>query len=67
MVALAIAETKKTGSFALPGIGKLILSRRKARTGRSPATGKQTKIRAKTVVKMKIAKASKDAIVPTKK
>jgi DNA-binding protein HU-beta len=64
--ALAIAEVKKAGSFVLPGIGKLVLSKRKARMGFNPATGEQIKIPAKTVVKMRIAKACKDAIVPPK-
>ena len=64
---LAVSETKKSGSFTLPGIGKMVLSRRKARMGRNPATGEPIKIPAKTVVKMRIAKAAKDAIVPSKK
>ena len=64
---LAIAETKKTGSFTLPGIGKLVLVKRKARMGRNPATGATIKIPAKTVVRMRIAKAAKEAIVPPKK
>jgi DNA-binding protein HU-beta len=63
---LAIAETKKAGAFTLPGIGKLVLSKRKARIGRNPATGEEIKIPAKTVVKMRIAKACKDAIIPKK-
>jgi DNA-binding protein HU-beta len=67
VAALAIAETKKAGSFTLPGIGKLVLSRRKARKGFNPATGEQIDIPAKTVVKMRIAKACKEAIVPPKK
>ena len=67
VAALAVSETKKTGSFTLPGIGKLVLVRRKARMGRNPATGKAIKIPAKTVVKMRIAKAAKEAIVPGKK
>jgi len=67
IAALAIAETKKAGSFVLPGIGKLVLVKRKARLGRNPATGAEIKIPAKTVVKMRIAKACKDAIVPPKK
>jgi DNA-binding protein HU-beta len=67
MASLAIAETKKAGSFVLPGIGKLLLSKRKARIGPNPATGEQINIPAKTVVKMRIAKACKDAIVPSKK
>ncbi len=66
VAALAIAETKKAGSFTLPGVGKLVLSKRKARMGRNPATGEEIKIPAKTVVKMRIAKACKDAIVPPK-
>ena len=64
---LAVSETKKTGSFTVPGIGKLVLVKRKARMGRNPATGKAIKIPAKTVVKMRIAKAAKEAIVPRRK
>jgi DNA-binding protein HU-beta len=64
---LAVSETKKTGSFTLPGIGKLVLVKRKARMGRNPATGEAIKILAKTVVKMRVAKAAKEAIVPGKK
>jgi DNA-binding protein HU-beta len=67
VAALAVSETKKTGSFTLPGIGKLVLAKRKARMGRNPATGATIKIPAKTVVKMRIAKAAKEAIVPPKK
>ena len=67
MAALGIAETKKAGVFTFPGIGKLVLVRRKARVGRNPATGEPINIPAKTVVKMRIAKACKEAIVPPKK
>jgi len=67
VAALAVSETKKTGSFSLPGIGKLVLVKRKARMGCNPATGATIKIPAKTVVKMRIAKAAKEAIVPSKK
>ena len=67
MAAFAIAETKKAGAFAFPGIGKLVLVKRKARVGRNPATGEPINIPAKTVVKMRIAKSCKDAIVPPKK
>jgi DNA-binding protein HU-beta len=67
VAALAVSETKKTGSFTLPGIGKLVLVKRKARMGRNPATGATIKIPAKTVVKMRIAKAAKEAIVPGKR
>jgi DNA-binding protein HU-beta len=65
--ALAAKETKGTGEFTLPGIGKLVKQKRKARKGRNPATGEQIKIPAKTVVKMRLAKAFKDAVVPPKK
>ena len=64
---LAISETKKVGEFTLPGIGKLVKAKRKARMGRNPATGDAIKIPAKTVVKMRLAKACKDSIVPPKK
>ena len=64
---LAVSETKKVGSFTLPGIGKLVLVKRKARMGRNPGTGEPLKIPAKTVVKMRIAKAAKEAIVPGRK
>ena len=63
----ALAETRKNGVFGLPGIGRLVKSNRKARMGRNPATGEAIKIPAKTVVKFRVAKAVKDAIVPGKK
>ena len=52
--------------FTLPGIGKLIVVRRKARMGRNPATGESIRIPAKTVLKFRIAKACKDAVTPGK-
>jgi DNA-binding protein HU-beta len=63
---LAIRETKKNGVFILPGIGRLVRAERKARVGRNPATGEAIKIPAKKVVKFRIAKSVKDAIVPPK-
>jgi DNA-binding protein HU-beta len=64
---MAIAETKKNGVTVLPGIGRLVRVDRKARMGRNPATGEAIKIPAKKVVKFRVAKAVKDAIVPPKK
>jgi DNA-binding protein HU-beta len=64
---LAVAETKKNGMCILPGIGRLVRVDRKARMGRNPATGEAIKIPAKKVVKFRVAKAVKDAIVPPKK
>ncbi len=66
VAAFAISETKKAGSFTLPGVGKLVLSNRKARMGFNPATGEQIKIPAKRVVKMRLAKAFKEAVIPPK-
>ena len=67
LASLAVAEVKKNGVFVLPGIGRLVRVDRKARIGRNPATGESIKIPAKKVVKFRVAKAAKDAIVPPKK
>jgi DNA-binding protein HU-beta len=67
LASTAIAEVKKNGVFVIPGIGRLVRQDRKARTGRNPATGESIKIPAKKVVKFRVAKAAKDAIVPPKK
>ena len=67
LATLAAKETKKNGAFTLPGIGKLVLQKRKARKGRNPATGETIKIPAKTVVKARLAKVFKESVVPPKK
>ena len=64
---LAEKELKRSGEFVLPGMVKLVVQKRKARMGRNPATGETIKIAAKKVVKFRVAKAVKDAIVPPKK
>ena len=64
---LAAKNTKSIGEFTIPGVGKLVKQKRKARTGRNPATGEAIEIPAKTVVKMRLSKAFKDAVVPPKK
>jgi len=56
-------EVKKNGECIVPGFGKLVKAHRKAREGRNPATGETIKIPAKTVVKFRLAKAVKDAIL----
>ena len=61
LVALAYKNAKN--GFTLPGLGKLVLVNRKARMGRNPATGATIKIAAKKVVKFRVAKAAKDAIL----
>jgi DNA-binding protein HU-beta len=63
----AVKETKKNGEFTIPGIGKLVKAERKARLGRNPQTGETIKIKAKTVVKFRVAKTAKDTIAPVKK
>lgn len=63
MVQVAYDETKKSGEFTIPGLGKLLKKHRAARTGRNPATGATIQIPAKTVVKFRVAKAAKDAIL----
>src|ERR1700686_1350202 len=63
----AIKETKKNGVFVVPGLGRLVKAHRKARVGRNPQTGEPIQIKAKTVVKFRVAKAAKDAIAPKKK
>jgi DNA-binding protein HU-beta len=64
LVALAYKQAKN--SFTLPGLGKLVLVNRKARIGRNPATGEQIQIPAKRVVKFRVAKAAKEAILGAK-
>lgn len=63
MATLAYKEVKKNGEFVVPGLGKLVKVHRKAREGRNPATGATIKIAAKTVVKFRVAKAAKDAVL----
>ena len=67
LVALAMKETKAGGQFLIPGLGKAVKAHREARTGRNPQTGEAIKIPAKTVVKFRLGKAFKDAVVPAKK
>ncbi len=58
---LAYKNAKDT--FTLPGIGKLVLVNRSARVGRNPKTGEPINIPAKRVVKFRISKAAKEAIL----
>jgi DNA-binding protein HU-beta len=60
-------EIKKNGEFVLPGFGKLVKQKRKARTGVNPKTLQKIKIPAKTIVKFRVAKAAKGAILVVKK
>src|SRR5262249_51997575 len=66
LTALAEKELKRSGEFTLPGMVKLAAQKQKARRGRNPPTGEAKKIPAKTVVKARIAKQMKDAVLPRK-
>lgn len=63
LLKIAYAGAKDANGIMLPGLGKLIKVKRNARNGRNPATGETIKIKAKTVVKFRLAKAAKDAIL----
>lgn len=63
---IALREVKKNGEFTLPGIGKLVKQKRKARMGVNPKSGERIKIAAKTVVKFRVAKAAKDYLLGAK-
>lgn len=63
MATLAYKEVKKSGEFVVPGLGKLVKIKRAARQGRNPATGETIQIPAKTVVKFRVAKATKEAVL----
>lgn len=63
LAATAYKEVKKNGVFVVPGFGKMVKVKRAARMGRNPATGEAIKIAAKTVVKFRLAKAAKEAVL----
>ena len=67
LIETATTQTRKTGEFTVPGLGKLVKAQRAARMGRNPATGEPLKIAAKTTVKLRLAKTIKDAVAPPKK
>jgi DNA-binding protein HU-beta len=49
--------------FVIPGLGKLKVAQRQQRMGRNPATGESIVIPARKVLKFRIAKAAKDAVL----
>ncbi len=63
LVDMAYKQVKSAGEFVLPGFGKLVKVHRQARMGRNPATGATIQIPAKTVVKFRVAKAAKEAVL----
>ena len=63
---IAYRAVKKEGEFVLPGFGKLVKRKRPARMGFNPTTRQRMKVAAKTVVRFRVAKAAKDAILGAK-
>ena len=63
LLAIAYEGAKGPKGIMLPGLGKVLKAKSKARMGRNPATGEQIKIKAKKVVKIVACKALKDAIL----
>ncbi len=63
VVSTVYSESKSSGEVTLPGLGKMVKQNRQARMGRNPATGEQIQIPAKTVLKFRVAKQAKDAIL----
>jgi DNA-binding protein HU-beta len=58
-----VADQLESGSeITLPGIGKLKITERPARTGRNPSTGAAIEIAAKKVVKFVPAKVLSDSV-----
>ena len=62
-LAIVYGEVKRCGEFVLPGIGKIAKKHRAARVGRNPATGATIQIPAKTVLKLAVSKAAKEALL----
>lgn len=60
---LAYSQVKNSGEFTVPGLGKMVKKNRPARMGRNPATGASIQIPAKTVLKFRVAKAAKEAVL----
>ena len=63
LLAIAYEGAKLPKGLMLPGLGKVLKFKSKARTGRNPATGETIKIPARTKAKFRLCKAAKDAIL----
>lgn len=58
-----LAYKQAKNEFVIPGLGKISVGKRKARTGRNPQTGQTIQIPASKVLKFKFAKQAKDAVI----
>jgi DNA-binding protein HU-beta len=63
---LAADQVKSNGEFVLPGFGRLLITERRARQGRNPATGESIRIPAKTTLKFRVGKGMRDSVLPKK-
>jgi len=58
-----LAYKEARHGFVLPGVGKLVVREQKARVARNPKTGEPIHVPKKRVLKFRIAKAAKDAVL----
>lgn len=58
-----LAYTEASNGFKVPGLGKLVLVDRAARTARNPKTGEEIQVPAKKALKFRVAKVCKDAVL----
>lgn len=62
VISAITSSVKKGKDVTLPGFATFKKVKRPARKGRNPATGKEIKIAAKNVVKIKAGKTLQDAV-----
>jgi DNA-binding protein HU-beta len=63
LLQIAYAGAKLPKGLMLPGLGKILKAKRKARVGLNPLTKEKIKIPAKTVAKFRLCKAAKEAVL----
>ena len=63
LLAIAYAGAKLPAGITLPGLAKLSIGKRAARTGVNPKTKEKIKIPAAKIVKVKALKALKDGVL----
>ena len=63
LLAIAYAGAKQAAGITLPGLAKISVGKRAARTGVNPKTKEKIKIPAAKIVKVKALKALKDGVL----
>ena len=66
LIETVVKSVKKGENVKIPGLGIFRLRKMKARMGRNPQTGEPIKIPAKRVVKFRLSKSLKDAVLGKK-